>query len=69
MDLIRHSTLAAIDRGEAVLTRAMLAQVYEERLAQTLLGEGKENPFAREEFPEEALRQLHGSRKGGKRRR
>jgi hypothetical protein len=47
----------------------MLAQVYEERLAQTLLGEGKENPFAREEFPEEALRQLHGSRKGGKRRR
>jgi hypothetical protein len=69
MDLIRHSTLAAIDRGEVMLTRTVLAQVYEERLAQTLLGEGKENPFAREGFPEEALSQIHGSRKGGKRRK
>lgn len=69
MDLIRHSTLAAIDRGEVVLTRALLAQVYEERLAQTLLGEGKENPFVREVFSEEALRQLHRPRKRGMRRR
>lgn len=68
MDLIRHSTLAAIDRGEAMLTRAVLAQVYEERLAQTLLGEGKCNPFAREEFPEEVLSQLQGPRRGRKRR-
>lgn len=36
MDLMRHSTFAAIDRGEAMLTRTVLAQVYEERLAQTL---------------------------------
>ena len=68
MDLIRHSTLAAIDRGETMLTRALLAQVYEERLSQTLLGEGKWNPFRREEFPEEALSQLHGPRKGKSRR-